>query len=97
MDFTLTKYRQLLEALIESGITFKLRHDVDLLPQNSYQTALIENELGLKATYYFRCVPESSHRFGSFYVYTLLGRSSQRCGPQYFDASDLHLGRTATH
>ena len=58
MDFTLTKYRQLLEALIESGITFKLRHDVDLLPQNSYQTALIENELGLKATYYFRCVPE---------------------------------------
>ena len=59
MDFTLTKYRQLLEALIESGITFKLRHDVDLLPQNSYQTALIENELGLKATYYFRCVPES--------------------------------------
>ena len=59
MDFTLTKYRQLLEALIESGITFKLRHDVDLLPQNSYQTALIENELDLKATYYFRCVPES--------------------------------------
>ena len=59
MDFTLTKYRQLLEALIKSGITFKLRHDVDLLPQNSYRTALIENELDIKATYYFRCVPES--------------------------------------
>ena len=59
MDFTLTKYRQLLEALIESGISFILRHDVDLLPQNSYRTALIENELDLKATYYFRCVPES--------------------------------------
>lgn len=36
-----------------------LRHDVDLQPQNSLRTALIENELGMKAVYYFRAVPES--------------------------------------
>ena len=38
-----------------------LRHDVDLLPQNSLQTALIEYQLGIKGTYYFRLVKESFH------------------------------------
>ena len=58
MDFTLKKYRELLVALkgYEDVI---LRHDVDLRPQNSLATAKIENELGLKAVYYFRAVPES--------------------------------------
>jgi len=37
-----------------------LRHDVDLLPQNSLQTALIENRLGIKGSYYFRIVKESN-------------------------------------
>lgn len=59
MDFTLTKYRQLLTALIQSNIPFHLRHDVDLLPSNSLRTAKIETSLNLKATYYFRTVPES--------------------------------------
>jgi len=59
MDFTLDKYEQLLVALKDSGIEFRLRHDVDLLPQNSLRTAQIEARLGLKATYYFRMVPES--------------------------------------
>ncbi len=59
MDFTLRKYTQLLEALKESGVSFQLRHDVDLLPHNSLRTAEIENSLGLKAVYYFRMVPES--------------------------------------
>ena len=59
MDFTLEKYSQLLDALKASGIPFKLRHDVDLLPYNSLRTAKIESQKGLAATYYFRCVPES--------------------------------------
>jgi len=59
MDFTLDKYRQLLIALKESGLSFRLRHDVDLLPQNSLRTAEMESQLGLSATYYFRMVPES--------------------------------------
>ena len=59
MDFTLIKYQELLVALKKSGVSFRLRHDVDMLPQNSLQTAQIENALGLSSTYYFRMVPES--------------------------------------
>lgn len=58
MDFTLKKYRELLVALRGYG-DVSLRHDVDLKPQNSLATAKIESELGWKATYYFRAVPES--------------------------------------
>jgi hypothetical protein len=36
-----------------------LRHDVDLHPDRSETTAMIEAELGLWGTYYFRIVPES--------------------------------------
>ena len=75
MDFLLKKYRELLVALQNKGystITFEeylqgkrpanfviLRHDVDKLPKNSLATARIENSLGIKASYYFRAVPES--------------------------------------
>ena len=58
MDFTLKKYRELLVALKGYG-EITLRHDVDLKPQNSLATAKIEHELGWKAVYYFRAVPES--------------------------------------
>ena len=75
MDFTLYKYRELLSAFKACGyemVTFAeylsgksgnrfviLRHDVDLKPQNSLHTARMEAEIGAKATYYFRAVPES--------------------------------------
>ena len=75
MDFTLEKYRALTEALKGGGyesLTFAeymegrrperfvmLRHDVDLLPYNSLATARLEAEEGLRASYYFRAVPES--------------------------------------
>ena len=36
-----------------------LRHDVDRKPLNSLITAKLENELGIKGSYYFRIVPES--------------------------------------
>lgn len=36
-----------------------LRHDVDLKPHNSLATAIIEAELGIKGSYYFRMVPVS--------------------------------------
>ena len=73
MDFTLSKYQQLLIALQQQGyqfITFEqycdtrdrgedlpaqyivMRHDVDLLPQNSYATAQIEHEMGIRVSYY---------------------------------------------
>ena len=36
-----------------------LRHDVDRLPENSLRTARIEQEMGIRGSYYFRIVPES--------------------------------------
>lgn len=73
-DFTLIKYRSLLEALLEAGYSFQsfaeflvqpndkaivLRHDVDLKAINSLRTAEIEHQLGVKASYYFRVVAQS--------------------------------------
>lgn len=73
-DFTVKEFKQLLSILLDTGNCFQpfkeflknqksksviLRHDVDLLPQNSLQFAQIQNELGIKGTYYFRAVPES--------------------------------------
>ena len=37
-----------------------LRHDVDLKAENSVATAQIEHSLGIKASYYFRVVPDSN-------------------------------------
>jgi hypothetical protein len=75
MDFTLKTYSLLLEALINKGYEFIsieklqsakseskiviLRHDVDVNPQNSLKTAMIEHQLGIGGTYYFRIVKES--------------------------------------
>lgn len=39
--------------------TFILRHDVDKLPQNALQIALLQSRLGVKGSYYFRIVKES--------------------------------------
>ncbi|MGK0447982.1 MAG: hypothetical protein ACJA2M_001762 [Polaribacter sp.] len=73
-DFTIIKYRQLLNSLQQQSVCFQtfdefiqepkqnliiLRHDVDLLPQNSLRFAKIQAELGIKGSYYFRAVPES--------------------------------------
>ena len=74
MDFTLSKYKQLLSTLQKQGFSFQtfegflkeptnktivLRHDVDLLPYNSLAFAKIQNKRGIKASYFFRAVPES--------------------------------------
>ncbi len=74
MDFTIETYISLLKQLISSKYKFDtfrdyleqssekaviLRHDVDLLPQNSLRFAKIQSNLGIKGTYYFRAVPES--------------------------------------
>jgi hypothetical protein len=74
MDFTLKKYKVLLKALVNQNFTFQtfenflespekksiiLRHDVDLLPDNSLVFAKIQAENKIKGTYYFRAVPES--------------------------------------
>lgn len=75
MDFTQDIYKQLLIQLIESGYSFQtfedfvtnpdkkvvvLRHDVDKLPKNAVDLAKIENDLGIRASYYYRIVKESN-------------------------------------
>ena len=74
MNFTIKKYKELLKALKKHKYTFQtfeeflknpnnkvviLRHDVDLLPQNSLRFAKIQHDLGINGSYYFRAVPES--------------------------------------
>ncbi len=74
MDFTISKYKNLIVTLKNAGYFFQsftdflqnsenkciiLRHDVDLKPQNSLITAQIENKLGIKGSYYFCAVPGS--------------------------------------
>ena len=74
MDFTLSAYKQLISTLQAQSFIFQtfegfiqnpkekvliLRHDVDRLPGNSLKTARMENETGVKASYYFRIVKES--------------------------------------
>lgn len=76
MDFTLKIYFKLLSALKNCGYSFFtfeeycrgeatgkfviLRHDVDLRAAHSVAVAKLENELGIKASYYFRVVPQSN-------------------------------------
>jgi len=76
MDFSLKTYKNLLIALKSANykfVTFEqfcdgnlpekfviLRHDVDLKAENSLATAIIENSLNIKASYYFRIVGQSN-------------------------------------
>ena len=77
MDFTLEKYKELLLALQRHNYTFQtfeefikkpndkvvvLRHDVDRRSINATWLSEIEFSLGLKASYYFRVVPESNDK-----------------------------------
>ncbi|RTL60779.1 MAG: hypothetical protein EKK37_01090 [Sphingobacteriales bacterium] len=77
MDFTFKTYRELHSTFLANGYRYVrvdqftpdlyaekvvvLRHDVDRIPYRSYQTAMIEHELGIAGTYYFRIVKESFH------------------------------------
>lgn len=73
-DFTLIIYEQQLHRAIKQGYVFQtiqeyfltpaerciiMRHDVDRKPQNSLRMAKLENELGIKATYYFRIITKT--------------------------------------
>jgi hypothetical protein len=74
IDFTIQRYKELLQTLINSNYQFQtfaefiakpekksivLRHDVDVLPKNSLVFARIQASKGIKGTYYFRAVPQS--------------------------------------
>ncbi|MBK6931677.1 MAG: hypothetical protein IPH12_12760 [Saprospirales bacterium] len=73
-DFSLSIYRDLLDALKQAGYRFQtfqdflaspqvrvilLRHDVDDRKLNSLEFARIQHEKGIVGSYYFRMVPQS--------------------------------------
>ena len=75
-DFTLQKFREILDSLLYNGYSFQkleefltnpskkvviLRHDVDRIPLSSLKTAKLEYGKGIKGTYYFRIVRQSNH------------------------------------
>lgn len=116
-DFTIETYKNLLIALKQYGYLFQtyeeflnnpqhkvviLRHDVDRLPSNSLKIAVIEKEIGLKSSYYFRIVPETfnekiisqiaglGHEIGYHYEdLTIAGGNLERA----YDLFCLHLGK----
>ncbi len=74
LDFTIKASEHLLKALKDQGYCFlifrefvqaseekmiTLRHDVDRKPKNSLEIARLEKSVGIRASYYFRAVPES--------------------------------------
>lgn len=74
MDFTVTKYIELLEQISDKGYSFStfeqflrtnpcksviLRHDVDAKPENSLHFAKIQYRKGVAGVYYFRAIPGS--------------------------------------
>ena len=105
-DFTVTVYRQLLIAIKQSGYNFYtfedwcdgkvlgkyviLRHDVDLKAINSLTIAKIEAELGIRATYYFRIVPQSNQP----YIISSIAKLGHEIGYHYEDLALFH-GDTA--
>jgi peptidoglycan/xylan/chitin deacetylase (PgdA/CDA1 family) len=69
LDFSLPRFRQICEAISKNYSTITvldyfekphpekfiiMRHDIDRFPGNALNTAHIEYDLGIKATYYFR-------------------------------------------
>lgn len=73
-DFTYNKYTEFLKLLINKDYKFYtvkgwinkspdkgiiLRHDVDRSPKNSLRNSIIENDFGIKSTYYFRVTKSS--------------------------------------
>ncbi|WP_135610678.1 hypothetical protein [Methanococcoides sp. AM1] len=70
-DFTIHKFQLLCEAIVATYPTVTMseymnkehparfvlmRHDVDRMPGHALETARVEHELGIRATYYFRSI-----------------------------------------
>ncbi|MEE1090506.1 MAG: hypothetical protein UH103_03655, partial [Paludibacteraceae bacterium] len=92
MDFTIKKYKELISALKDAGYEFVtyaeyceglradklvvMRHDVDMSVERARRLAEVENEMGVKASYYFRekfigddvvCIASLGHEVGYHY------------------------------
>jgi hypothetical protein len=104
LDFSISTYKLLLKTLLKQGFSFSslnsipgstqksifLRHDVDLHPDRALKTAFIEREMGLKGSYYFRCVPESFDEE----IITQINSLGHEIGYHYEDLSLMAQRRT---
>lgn len=77
---------QLVDAQSSTGKYCCMRHDVDLRAENSLRTALIEHALGIRATYYFRVVPQSCQP----YIIRQIVALGHEVGYHYEDMSICH-------
>jgi len=121
-DFTLHTFQALLSFLKEQQFKFLtfaefinhpiskciiVRHDVDAKKINSLRTAQLENELGIKGTYYFRIVPVSfdktiikqicdlGHEIGYHYEDLTLARGDKELAIKLFEEHLAKLRRVA--
>ncbi len=57
--FTVRNYSSQESVTLKSNQFVIMRHDVDRMPQNALKMAKLEHDLGIKATYYFRTIPQT--------------------------------------
>lgn len=57
--FTVSNYFSQESESLKNDKFVIMRHDVDRMPQNSLKMAKLEHDLGIKATYYFRTIPQT--------------------------------------
>ena len=121
MDFTLEVYKKLLFFFLKYNyviITYSdflkrkknehtviLRHDVDRKPNKALRMAQIENEIGIKASYYFRIVRETfddniikkivklDHEIGYHYEDLALAKGNYRKAIKTFKENLKKLGK----
>ena len=101
MDFTLSKYEQLLKTIIAANLpvyTVKqwiteqpsrgilLRHDVDRLPGNALAMAALENRFNIRATYYFRIAQIPAKK----YIIRKIARAGHEIGYHYEELAHAH-------
>jgi len=100
MDFTIEKYRNILEALKSQDYVFQtfrefienknaqkviiLRHDIERTQQNALKMAGLECEMGIQATYFFR---SRRHRFKEEII-KKIESSGHEIGYHYENLSD---------
>lgn len=102
-DFDLNIYANLLDVIKVKGYNFFtfdlykqingkgviLRHDVDLLPENSARMAKLEASYGIKGTYNFRIVPESFN----MKVITEIAALGHEIGYHYEEMDTVYKGK----
>ncbi len=59
-DYAFMTFSEYLTSQVHSSKVLIMRHDVDEQAQNALKMAKVENELGIKTTYFFRIVKQSN-------------------------------------